>query len=136
MPLNKRRKFLILTAFLVITSTPFVVEASKTPEKEDYVLKLSASLKSGTATITLKATFTLVTESWLNVWVSKSSPVDNSIIHFYSCDKKGRTIKELGKAETNKNGISTFLWSANHNGDYWFVAEFISKSGHEYDSLP
>lgn len=116
-------------------STPFIVEACKTPEQEDYVLKLSASSKILCTTITLKARLVLVTETWLHTCVCKSNPVSEAIIHFYSCDSKGNILKELGTATTNKDGIATFSWTLNHAGDYWFVAQFIS-GGHEFDGHP
>jgi hypothetical protein len=114
-------------------STPFIVEACKTPEQEDYVLKLSASSKVLSAKITLKACLTLVTETWLHTWACKSSPVDDAMIHFYSCDSKGNILKELGQAETNACGIATFSWTIKHPGNYWFVAQYTSEDGHEHD---
>jgi hypothetical protein len=62
--------------------------------------------------------------------------VSGATIHFYSCNSKGNAAKELGTATTSKNGIATFSWSANHAGDYWFVAAFTSKDGHEHDGHP
>jgi len=115
-------------------STPFIVEACKTPEQEDYVLQLSAT-ESGTDTITLKACLTLVTETWLHTCVCQSSPVPEVAIYFCSCDSQGHVIDELGTAATNEDGIATFPWTLNHAGDYWFVAQFFS-SGHECHGHP
>ena len=113
----------ICLAVFLMLSTPFLVE-SKVETDKPYKLSLVATHIFSTITLTAHLTRT---ED------HKQKDVAGATIHFYSCNSKGHIIKELGKCTTKKDGTATFSWSATHNGDYWFVAEYVSNTNEKHD---
>ena len=113
-------------------STTFLVQA-KVDSGKRYSLSLNAKQHFSTITLTACLTVTEERHERGRTFYDKED-VAGATIHFYSCNSKGHIIKELGKCTTKKDGTATFSWSATHNGDYWFVAEYVSNTNEKYDS--
>ena len=112
-------------------STPFLVE-SKVDTDRQYSLSLTAKQHFSTVILTAHLTRSEEHHERGHAFYDKED-VAGATIHFYSCNSKGHAIKELGKCSTEEDGTATFSWSATHNGDYWFVAEYVSNTKEKYD---
>ncbi|MGA9387714.1 MAG: hypothetical protein WBV70_02680 [Candidatus Bathyarchaeia archaeon] len=125
--MEKLVRILSIISLITLISVPSVLACLWVEGKVDRQYSLSLAATQRFSTITLTAHLTLREER------HKTEDVAGAIIHFYSCNSKGHIIKELGKCTTKKDGTATFSWSATHNGDYWFVAEYVSNTSEKYD---
>jgi len=129
-----KKEILIGLIILVMLSTTFLVQACLTPTKPagQYILSLTAKQHFSTITLTACLTVTEEHHERGRTFYDKED-VAGALIHFYTCNSGGGNRREIGHSVTRHDGIATFCWSATHNGDYWFVAEYVSNTNEKHN---
>jgi hypothetical protein len=123
---TSRRNVSILFIILVVLITvPFGIEA-KADSDPHYTLSLAAKQRFSTVTLTAYLTSTVD---------HKEKNVAGAVIYFYTCDSHGDERREIGHNVTGRDGTTIWRWSATHNGVYWFIAGYYSKSNNDRDMV-
>lgn len=127
--MEKLVRILSIVALITLISVPSVLAClwveGKVGTDRQYSLSLAATQRFSTITLTAHLTH--------SEGHHKTGDVAGATIHFYTCNSAGRNLREIGHDVTKRDGTATFHWSAMHNGDYWFVAEYVSNTKEKYD---
>jgi len=116
---------IVLLITLVFVPSVFACFWNAKPNKH-YSLSLTATAHFSTVTLTAHLTFSQNPH--------KIEDVADTTIHFYMCNSDGDNRREIGHNITRHDGTATFQWSAMHNSNYWFIAEYVSKNKDKIDS--
>lgn len=110
---------IVLLITLVFVPSVFACFWDTKPNKH-YSLSLVATAHFSTVTLTAHLTFRQNPH--------KIVDVADATIHFYTCNSDGDDRNEIGHNITQYEGTATFCWSATHNINYWFIAEYVSNN--------
>lgn len=116
---------IVLLITLVFVPSVFACFWNAKPNRQ-YNLSLTATAHFSTVTLTAHLT--------LSQNPHKIIDVADATIHFYTCNSDGDNRREIGHNITQREGTATFQWSAMHNSNYWFIAEYVSNSKDKIDS--
>lgn len=112
---------LSIVSLIVAISVPSVLAGFQAVDLgRHYGLSLAATRRFSTIILTAHLT---VTEDH-----HRKEDVAGALIRFYTCNRFGCILREIGHSITKRDGTARFEWSAPKNGDYWFVASCTVKT--------
>ena len=124
---------LSIVSLIVAISVPSVLAGFQAVDLgRHYDLSLAAKQRFSTVILTAHLTLSEEHHERGRIFYDKED-VAGALIYFFTCNSHGGNRKEIGHSRTGRDGTATFCWSATHNGDYWFIAEYVSKTNEKHD---
>lgn len=123
---------LSIVSLIVLISAACVQVEGKVDADRQYSLSLTAKQRFSTVILTAHLTVTEEHHERGRAFYDKED-VAGALIYFFTCNSHGGNRKEISHSRTGRDGRATFSWSATHNGNYWFIAEYVSNSNEKHD---
>jgi hypothetical protein len=130
--MEKLVRILSIVALITLISVPSVLACLQVEGDGRYDLSLAAKQHFSTVILTAHLTRSEEHHERGRAFYDKED-VAGALIYFCTCNSHGGNRKEIGHSRTGRDGTATFCWSATHNGDYWFVAEYVSNTNEKHD---